>query len=120
MIAGTKTTEGTLETPYLTPAEREVLPLLLAGDREWQIALALEKSTATVNKQIGAIYRAYEVNSKHQLIARHYEIEARKNLLKNGPDGVNTPLLAAREAANNPPVARKNSRRSRRGRTKTV
>ena len=114
MTGGTTIAVEDVETPSLSPAEQKILPYLLAGDAESQIALALEKSQATVNKQVGAIFRAYCVNSKHQLIARHYEIQARKNLPQNGANGVNTPLQGAREEPNNPPVARKTTRRKHR------
>ena len=114
MTGTTPSGEATSEAPYLSPAEQAILPLLLAGDRESEIALDLEKSQATVSKQVGAIYRAYGVCSKFQLIARHHEIQARKNLAQNGPTGVNTPLPPARQPLDNPPVARKNGARKRR------
>src|SRR5436190_21149509 len=90
MTVRTQSAETT-EIPSLSPAEQAVLPLLLAGDTERDIASALEKSTATVNKQVGSIFRAFGVQSKPQLIARHFELLARQNLSKNGSAGVNTP-----------------------------
>lgn len=63
---------------------------------------------------MGAIYRAYGVCSKVQLIVRHNELRDQKNLAQNGTDGVNTPLQGARDQLNNPPVARKTNRHKRR------
>lgn len=114
MTVTTLSAEETSETPHLSPAEQAILPLLLAGDREWEIALDLDKAQATVSKQVGAIYRAYGVHSKFQLIARHHEIQARKNLAQNGRAGVNTPAQSARQPPDNRPVARKNGARKRR------
>ena len=111
-MPGTKHENGEeADMPPLTPAELRILPLLIAGEHESQIALELGKGRRTVNKQIGSIYRKFEVHCREAAINRWHKIQARKNLAQNGPYGVNAPLLPAAAPANNRPVGGKNGRR---------
>ena len=102
------------EMSPLTPAEWEILPLLIAGEHEKEIALELSKGWRTVNKQIGSIYRKLEVNCRGAAINRWHEIQARMVAAQYVPHGVNTPLQPPNPPANNRPVARKTARRKKR------
>lgn len=54
----------------LTPAEREILELLLAGKTDEQIARARRTKARTVAKQVASLYRKLGVSGRRQLIAR--------------------------------------------------
>jgi DNA-binding CsgD family transcriptional regulator len=54
----------------LTPRQRETLDCLLAGHSEKQIALELGRSPHTVHIYVKAIYRAFNVNTRAELLAR--------------------------------------------------
>lgn len=60
----------TLPTEPLTPAERPVLQLLLEGRCEREIAEILGLSPHTVHNHVRAIYKAYSVHKKADLL-RH-------------------------------------------------
>lgn len=52
----------------LTHGQSRVLPLLLKGHSERQIAEQLGLSVATVHNNVSAIYRAYQVHSRAELL----------------------------------------------------
>lgn len=54
----------------LTPRQRQVVELLLAGISEKQVAHELQISRHTVNDHIKAIYQRLGVNSRGELMAR--------------------------------------------------
>lgn len=54
----------------LSPRLREVLACLLEGDSEQQIALRLGLTRPTTHQYVKSLYRALDVNSRSQLIAR--------------------------------------------------
>lgn len=56
--------------PGLTAAERGVLPLLVAGCSNKEIAAALGKSEPTVKHQVSSILDKAAVHSRTQLVAR--------------------------------------------------
>jgi len=58
------------ELEALTPRQRQTLDRLLAGDSEKQVALALGIKRSTVHEHVLAIYRALEVSSRAELLAR--------------------------------------------------
>ena len=62
--------ERTEVPPTLTPAERAVHALLLAGLSDADIAAARTTTRSTVTKQIDAIFRKLGVRSRRELIAR--------------------------------------------------
>ena len=53
----------------LSEAERRVLPFLLEGLAEKEVATRLDLSSNTVHHHIGAIYRNLEVSSRGELLA---------------------------------------------------
>ena len=55
---------------YMSKAQRRVLVLLLQGRAEKQVAAQLKISPTTVHNHIQAIYRAFEVHSRPELLAR--------------------------------------------------
>lgn len=56
-------------TPRLTPSERQVLTLAIAGMSTRQIARERNVSYRTVANQLASIYRKAGVNSRSELIA---------------------------------------------------
>ena len=60
--------------PVLTPAQRRVLDGFLDGNTEKEIATRLELSQHTVHTHAKAIYRAYCVSTRAELIARHLSL----------------------------------------------
>jgi len=58
------------EVTRLAPRHRAVLDLLMAGRSEKQIAAALQVSPRTAHKYVEQIYRALEVSSRAELMAR--------------------------------------------------
>lgn len=56
-------------TISLSPARQRVLTCLLEGLSEKEIARKLDVSSHTVHKQIGDIYRQFELNSRAELLA---------------------------------------------------
>jgi DNA-binding NarL/FixJ family response regulator len=54
----------------LSPREREILLMLLAGDSEKQIAAALSRSVNTVHTFVKQIYRRFQVSSRGELMAK--------------------------------------------------
>ena len=57
------------EAVRLTPAERQVLDLLLRGHSNAGIAGRLGRATRTVANQVAAIFQKFEVNSRGELAA---------------------------------------------------
>jgi DNA-binding CsgD family transcriptional regulator len=55
---------------HLTPAERDVLSLLLLGKSDVAIAKARSKSARTVANQIAGLFRKFEVHSRAELAAK--------------------------------------------------
>lgn len=60
--------EGVLRSP-LTPAEKRVLELVLAGLADKEIASVLERAVPTVKHQVSAILQKYRVPSRARLMA---------------------------------------------------
>ena len=58
------------EHGHLSPREREILLMLLAGDSEKQIAANLQRSINTVHTFVRQIYREYKVSSRGELMAQ--------------------------------------------------
>jgi DNA-binding CsgD family transcriptional regulator len=54
----------------LAPRHRTMLELLLTGQSEKEIAIALQVSPRTAHKYIEQIYRAFDVSSRAELMAR--------------------------------------------------
>jgi DNA-binding CsgD family transcriptional regulator len=54
----------------LTPARQRVFDLLVQGEPDKKIAARLELSEHTVNNHLRAIYRAFGVDSRHELLAQ--------------------------------------------------
>jgi DNA-binding CsgD family transcriptional regulator len=54
----------------LAPRHRAMLELLLTGQSEKEIAVALQVSPRTAHKYVEQIYRAFEVSSRAELMAR--------------------------------------------------
>jgi DNA-binding NarL/FixJ family response regulator len=61
---------GGAESEPLSAAQRRVLNLLVNGLSEKRIALRLDLSPCTVHNHIGAIYRAFGVHSRAELLVR--------------------------------------------------
>ena len=57
-------------SPTLTPAEERVFWLLLSGHSEKEIAKKIHLSPHTVHNHVRHIYRAYEVKSRSELLAK--------------------------------------------------
>lgn len=70
-LVGTVLSHG-LEDPLagLSPRLRETLQLLLAGDSEKEVALAMGISRHTVHEYVVRLYRRYEVNTRSELLVR--------------------------------------------------
>lgn len=60
--------EGVLRAP-LTPAEKRVLDLVLAGLADKEIASVLDRAVPTVKHQVSAILQKYRVPSRARLMA---------------------------------------------------
>ena len=58
----------------LSPRMRQTLALLLAGDSEKQIARKLSVSPHTVHVYVKALYRAFDVCSRSELLARFVQV----------------------------------------------
>lgn len=56
--------------PHVSPRATEVLSLLLRGESEKRIARQLQLSPHTVHHHVKAIYRAHDVTSRAELLAR--------------------------------------------------
>jgi DNA-binding CsgD family transcriptional regulator len=54
----------------LTPARQRVFDLLVQGEPDKKIAAQLQLSEHTVNNHLRAIYRAFGVDSRHELLAQ--------------------------------------------------
>jgi len=63
-----------LELAALTPAQLAVYRLLLRGNSTAQIAAQLARSEFTVRNHVKAIFKAFNVNSRPELLARAHEI----------------------------------------------
>ncbi len=61
-------------TIRLSPRMRQTLDRLLAGDSEKQIAKNLSVSQHTVHVYVKSLYRAFEVNSRGELLARFVQV----------------------------------------------
>jgi DNA-binding CsgD family transcriptional regulator len=72
----------------LTPRQLQVLDYLLEGDGEKQVAYRLSISVHTVHTHVRHIYRAYQVQSRTELLARFVQRTDRRASL-----GGNAPLL---------------------------
>jgi DNA-binding CsgD family transcriptional regulator len=57
------------ELEQLTPREREVLLLLLAGESEKEIAANLHRSIHTIHPFVRQLYRQFNVSSRGELMA---------------------------------------------------
>jgi len=58
-------------TPRLAPRARTALDLLLTGASDKEIACSMELSTHTVRQYAKAVYRAFGVSGRAELLARH-------------------------------------------------
>lgn len=56
--------------PVLTPAEREVMALLLAGKSNGEIARQRKTAVRTVANQVASLFRKFGVGSRAALAAR--------------------------------------------------
>ena len=56
--------------PVLTPAEREVMTLLLAGKSNGEIARQRKTAVRTVANQVASLFRKFGVGSRAALAAR--------------------------------------------------
>lgn len=63
-------TSPTLEIAGLTPAQQEVLALVLRGADETAIARSLGRSSHTVHTHLKAIFKHFGVHTRSELIAR--------------------------------------------------
>jgi DNA-binding CsgD family transcriptional regulator len=61
----------------LTPAERTVHALVLAGLSDTEIAAARRTTRSTVTKQIDSVFRKLGVRSRRELIARAARVGSR-------------------------------------------
>ena len=59
-----------VQTPRLSPRQRETLSLLLQGKTEKEVAIALDLSTHTVHQYVKGLYRSYGVTTRGALVAR--------------------------------------------------
>ena len=66
-------------TLALTPACEKVLEQLLAGYSEKEIACKKKVSVHTVHKQVQAIYRQFNVNSRAELLAKFVNRASKEN-----------------------------------------
>jgi DNA-binding NarL/FixJ family response regulator len=57
----------------LPPRLSQTLQLLLLGDSEKQVAHKLKLSRNTVHVYVKALYRRYEVQTRAELLARHFK-----------------------------------------------
>jgi DNA-binding NarL/FixJ family response regulator len=69
----------------LTPREREILLLLLAGESEKQIAAQLSRSINTVHTFVRQIYRQYEVSSRGELMSLFVDRAVLESLRQTAP-----------------------------------
>ena len=61
---------ASVETPLLSPRQRQTLEALLQGDSEKEAALRLGLSVHTVHEYVTALYRHFGVCSRAELLAR--------------------------------------------------
>lgn len=59
-----------LTVPTLTPAEQQVLELLLGGASNGEIAKARKTAVRTVANQVASLFRKFGVGSRAELAAR--------------------------------------------------
>ncbi len=57
----------------LPPRLSQTLTLLLQGDSEKQVAIKLKLSRHTIHGYVKALYRRYEVQTRAELLARHFQ-----------------------------------------------
>ncbi len=60
-------------TVELSPRLSQTLALLLQGDSEKQVAIKLKLKRNTVHSYVKVIYRRYEVQTRAELLARHFK-----------------------------------------------
>jgi DNA-binding CsgD family transcriptional regulator len=79
LIIALRGREGPLELPdVLTPAERDVVSLLLIGKSNREIAIHRGTATRTVANQLQGIYYKLTVGSRGELVARLSSLEPAK------------------------------------------
>lgn len=71
--------------PVLTPAQQRIMNGLLEGHTEKELATRLEISHHTVHTHAKAIYKAYCVSSRGELVARHLAL-MNQNFAKTQPE----------------------------------
>jgi pSer/pThr/pTyr-binding forkhead associated (FHA) protein len=54
---------------FLSPAQRRIFDLLVRGDAEKEIAATVKLSPHTIHNHVKAIYKAYDVHSRGELLA---------------------------------------------------
>lgn len=80
-----------------TPAERQVLALVLEGHSNAEIATTRSTSQRTVANQLAALYRKRGVTTREELVAELFEVQ-RKPSCRAQPRGV-PPMAASRMAS---------------------
>lgn len=67
---GLATPPGADAVSQLSPRQRETLDILLCGHSEKQIAAKLSRSVHTVHTHVKAIYRAFDVSTRAELLSK--------------------------------------------------
>jgi len=78
-------TVRTFGFPDLSPAQRQVLQLLLRGLSEKEVAACLHLSSHTVHAHTKNIYRALDVHSRAELLTRYLTPGAREEMPSVSP-----------------------------------
>jgi DNA-binding CsgD family transcriptional regulator len=73
------------EHGQMSPREREILLMLLAGDSEKQVAANLSRSVHTVHTFVRQIYRHFEVSSRGELMAQFVDKAVVESLRQTTP-----------------------------------